>query len=337
MNALKSSKSAPKAAFRLVRSVSVSSRTPPTPPTELLSNKTLPTGTGSGPFIELPDFTPLGSPSHILSITVPRSSHLNIRSGAVVAINGDLGAVSGTTQQLTKNTEYQALYTEEPLSLLVNGDSQKDSSNRSYTVLEVTDKSEKWTVLRDDSIVAWTGYDFQLDAAPILEKHRSFVTNGKGFLVVGGQDQLFDVLLQKGEEMAINPASLVATTAVFRPEVLGGTLRHKAARLGDYMPFSVPSLGLRKVFSSIKGVFSDNYRKLLLSQQPELRRYLNIGGLYWHKVASFLRLDVYVALAKRAPIFYNVKGPGRLLISNSALKGNSHTFSYREIERIFKS
>lgn len=342
MNSLKTAKTARNSLPNLARAISVASRAPKLAPSEILSNKNLPTGTGSGPFIELPDFTPLGSPSHILNVTVPRSSHLNIRSGAVVAINGDLAAVSGTTQQLSENTEYQALYTESPLSLLVNGDSKTGSSSRSYSVIEVDDLNEKWTILSDNSIVAWTGYDFQLDAAPILEKHHSFVTNGKGSLVVSGQDQLFDVVLQKDEQMSINPASLVATTAVFGPEVLGGTLRQKTAQLSDWMPFSVPSFGLGLAFSIIKGAFSStrgrfsDYYRHFLSRQPTIGNYLTLGGVYWRKMATFLRLHVYVALFKRAPIFYRVKGPGRLLISNRAMEANTNTFSYREIEHIFK-
>ena len=83
-----------------------------------ISSQNLLQGTGSGPFIELPQFSPVGHGHDLLNVKMPQSSNLNIRTGALIAMNGDLDGLTSTNRQLEAGLSYQVLQSEESVSLI---------------------------------------------------------------------------------------------------------------------------------------------------------------------------------------------------------------------------
>ncbi|ODV80637.1 uncharacterized protein CANTADRAFT_37599, partial [Suhomyces tanzawaensis NRRL Y-17324] len=165
-----------------------------------------PTVTGNGPFVALPEFEPIGSPSHLLNVSLPSSSKLNIRSGSMVAIDGDLSKLASTTRWLTPHTDYEEVRTNAAVSLVINGNGEN------YSIIDIKDAREQWSILRDDSIVAWTGFSLKLTPTSIVRRENSFLSYGKGVIVVNSPTQLLEITLKEGEEMVVNPDSLVATS-----------------------------------------------------------------------------------------------------------------------------
>lgn len=290
---------------------------------EEVSNDNLPKGTGNGPFIELPTFKPLGNPSDLLNVTLPQSSKLNIRNGAIIGLNGDLKTLSSNPQILHK-TEYQELLSNSSVSLLISG------GMNNYSIIEINNIDEKWTLLNDENIVAWTGYDLKLKPIEVLASRNSFQTEGKGIIVVNGDEQLYDITLGSNEQIIINPSSLIGYNSAVSYTTLKGPW---AQLLNLSNKIRLPSI-VRPYTKKVKTFFNLQYSKLVLS--IGIHDQMNTIATYWRTIKQFVSLNVINMLYSK-PIYFRVSGPGRLLLDNNVQLPNRKTFTKKEINNILRS
>ncbi|CUM55402.1 unnamed protein product [Debaryomyces tyrocola] len=290
---------------------------------EEISNDNLPKVTGNGPFIELPSFKPLGNPSDLLNITLPQSSKLSIRNGTIIGINGDLKNLSSVPQILHK-TEYQELKSNSSVSLLING------GMNNYSIIEVNSIEDKWTILNDKNIIAWTGFNLQLKPIELLERCNSFQTDGKGIIIVNGEEQLFDVTLSHNEQILINPNSLIASNSSISYSTLN---RPWTEPLKFTRNFQLPTI-FHSYINSFRSFISSQYSRIITSlgiinQMEILKRYYN----------SFKQFITYNVINKfyNKPIYFKITGPGRLLLDNNVHLTNRKNFTKKEINDILRS
>lgn len=313
-----------------------------------LSNENLPNGTGRGPFIELPKFKAIGEPSNLLNIQLPKSSSLNIRNGSIVAINGELSAIKSEPKLLSGSTRYQQLFTEAPVSLLVNGTLSNKKQIENYSIINVEEKGEEWTILNEESLIAWTGLNLELVPTTTFDKFSSLKTTGKGVVVVNGKNQLFDITLANNETIIVNPNSVIASTIkTFYPQILKNN-----TVFTEIIPESVPRLFrlAKKPLNYIPPVFSITINKKLQDAKTAtkngyqsgvkslgIEQYLLAVRNVWRALVQFVRLNVLVYLAKRKPIYFRVTGPGKLLINNDKLVANLVLFTKEEIDSMYRT
>ncbi|CAG90810.1 DEHA2G17622p [Debaryomyces hansenii CBS767] len=288
-----------------------------------LSNDNLPKVTGNGPFIELPSFKPLGNPSDLLNITLPQSSKLSIRNGTIIGINGDLKKLSSVPQILHK-TEYQELTSNSSVSLLING------GMNNYSIIEVNSIEDKWTILNDKSIIAWTGFNLQLKPIELLERCNSFQTDGKGIIIVNGEEQLFDITLSPNEQILINPNSLVASNSSISYSTLN---RPWTEPLKFSRNFQLPTI-FNSYINSFKSFISSRYSRIIISLG--IINQMKILRSYYH---SFKKLIIYNVINKfyNKPIYFKITGPGRLLLDNNVHLTNRKNFTKKEINDILRN
>ncbi|KAK6200189.1 uncharacterized protein RJT21DRAFT_114618 [Scheffersomyces amazonensis] len=295
--------------------------------------------TGNGPFIELPEFNPIGSPSKLLNITLPQSSRLNIRHGSIVAINGDIGQLVSYTRSLTKFTTYQELHSQDSVSFIING------NNKNYTILNSESTTKPWTILNDENIIAWTGYNFQLEPIKVLEKFRSFQTSGKGTIVINGDNELFDINLNENESILLNPTSLIATDGKIQFKVINGENNTRIWNLLSSLKlptFTLPTTGL---IGSINNSITGNYNqfKHAIVKQTTSNDAVQWINKSWNQISStinsayhWIKLRLTGTIIKKKPIFVDIRGPARLIISNNTVISNHRLFTKSEIQSIYE-
>lgn len=317
---------------------------------EELSNSNLPQGTGRGPFIELPHFKPLGVPSNLLNITLPQSSNLSIRNGSIIAVNGELNQMTSEHKLLSAKTGYEEITTHGAVSLIVNGvTSHRNYDIENYSIIKIEDNKESWTILNDDSLIAWSGYNMKLSPTRWLDKFNSFKTEGKGIIVVNGSNQLYDITLAENETLLLNPNSLIASTmSTFETEIL-----RRNTKFLEILPISLQKLligfwsGLKTPFTKmgLPQLISTNFNKLRVSFDDKFEKLvddwsfkstLSTGAKYMHRFLHSIRLSLF-ALFARKPIFFKFKGPGKLLVNNDRVVANERIFSKQEIEDIYRT
>ncbi|KAK6454975.1 uncharacterized protein RJT20DRAFT_136142 [Scheffersomyces xylosifermentans] len=303
--------------------------------------------TGGGPFVELPSFTPIGSPSKLLNISLPQSSKLSIRSGSMVAINGDLQKVKSSTRFLTSTTDYQELESATPVSLVING------NNGNYSIIEIHNPNEEWVVLNHDNIIAWTGFGFKLEPISLFQKLSSFKTSGKGVLVVNGDNELFAIEVPSNEEILVSPQSLIATTVKPNVQILKRDNKYLTPiestpilRSLRFPRITFPRHGvLGSITMSIES-FTRSLRANILkgletsgmrSGYASLKQFLAPVGHYLHVFYDKSKLFLIDRAIKTSPIYFKITGPARLLVNSvgESHTGNRRTFTKREIEAIF--
>mmetsp|Transcript_5763 Transcript_5763/g.6917 ORF Transcript_5763/g.6917 Transcript_5763/m.6917 type:complete len:328 (-) Transcript_5763:104-1087(-) len=290
---------------------------------EEISNENLPKGTGKGPFIELPTFKPLGNPSDLLNITLPQSSKLSIRNGTIIGINGDLKNLTSVPQILHK-TEYQELMSNTSVSLLISG------GMNNYSIIEVNSIEDKWTILNDKNIIAWTGFNLQLNPIDVLEKCNSFQTNGKGIIVVNGEEQLFDITLNANEQILINPNSLIA----YNSSISYATLNSPWTQpLSFFRKFQFPTIA-QSFIGSIKSFIGSQYSRVITSLG--INDQMNVLKNYYNSVKQFVTFNIINKLYNK-PIYFKITGPGRLLLDNNNHIPNRKNFSKKEINDIIRN
>ncbi|CUM54162.1 uncharacterized protein AC631_00650 [Debaryomyces fabryi] len=288
-----------------------------------ISNDSLPKGTGNGPFIELPSFKPLGNPSDLLNITLPQSSKLSIRNGTIIGINGDLKNLTSVPQILHK-TEYQELMSNSSVSLLING------GMNNYSIIEVNSIEDKWTILNDKNIIAWTGFNLQLDPIEVLEKCNSFQTNGKGIIIVNGEEQLFDITLSANEQIIINPNSLVA----YNSSISYATLNSPWTQpLNFFRKFQFPTIAHSSI-NSVKSFIGSQYSRIISSLG--INNEMKVLTGYYNSFKQFITFNVINKFYNK-PIYFKITGPGRLLLDNNNHLPNRKNFSKKEINDILRN
>ncbi|ABN66424.2 predicted protein [Scheffersomyces stipitis CBS 6054] len=342
-------KSVSSISYSSFRNFSVQSRTYNTVGTDQVVLAEKPSFTGNGPFVELPKFNAIGNPSKLLNISLPQSSRLCIRHGFMVAIDGDPNQITSTEKWLTDTADYQELLSNEPVSLVING------NNKSYTVLEVDKSSDEWLIMDYDNIIAWTGFNFKLSPVDLYKQLSSFKTAGKGVIVINGDNQLFNVNVNAGEEVFVDPNTLIATTRKPRTKIMTkgksltlfkryGTSKDENKNTTP-VKFNLPRVGLvggvvvsiekklKSLQNSITNVFDissirSNWSSVKTSLKP-ISRYVYIAYEY-------VKLLLVGNIIKRDPIFFRITGPAKILINTNTDK-YGRIFTKREIEAIHRT
>lgn len=290
-----------------------------------------PTFTGSGPFVELPQFNPIGSPSTLLNVTLPASSSLNIRSGSTVALDGSLLSLS-STDKLLHGTSYQQLRSNSPVSLIINGNSEN------YSIIDIKDKEEKWVILHDQNLISWTGFSLELSPIKVLLKYRTFESKGKGTLVVDGDSQLFDIELKVNEEISLNPNAFVATS-ISSDKIRLEVLKRSAYKLPNLLPNFFSKVDTRLgliggVLNPIRGVLDKgrlNYNKAIdaitskevVTAWNQIKHHLSTSN-------QFVQVYVLSYILNTKPITFRLQGPGRVLFNNNG-QVSQRAFTRQEI------
>lgn len=262
--------------------------------THSLSSRNKLTGTGNGPFIELPTFEPIGKTvTNLLSVKMPQSSNLCIKYGNIIGINGNLDSLSRVNRKLNEEY-YQILQSEESVSLLIGGNQHSNQLNH-YKILNIEDKSESWIVLRENNLIAWTGYDFDIESCNVLEKFNSIKTIGKGTILLNNGNKHLTIDLGPEEKIYVNPSNLIAYNG---GEVI---LRVLNNRLALYPRITT-------IINHIKS---------------------------WQWVKSITSLLIYKYLKPLSmittPVLVEVEGPRTLLISNDLTASNTKVFTVNEL------
>lgn len=326
--------------------------------------------TGAGPFIELPNFASIGSSANLLNITIPASSYLNIKSGALVAIDGDLNGLSSYQQKLLTFVTYNKLVAQNPVSIIINGKSH-------YSVIDVA-KADNWKILSSNSLIAWSGFTLDLLPAPLFGNSHSFKTTGSGKLILQGENQLFEVEIEKNEEITINPLSLVATNSdSINPTALNNSRINwerlnffKGSKVIEYITHAksyveekvTPAKSAAVELDVPKGIPSPQESSLASvktqSQEVTTKALLKISPMEGSldkviakdpltnkdsisitkeikKVWDWISLNLLHRFSTR-PIYINVKGPCKILIDNTYARNNRSFFTKYEIHNIFR-
>lgn len=162
-----------------------------------------PTVTGLGPFAAVPTYVPLGRPSRLLNVALPTALVLNIVAGHLVALDGNLDSLTASRHKLDNGVQYDQVWALAPASLLVNGGHQ-------YWVAWA-DNSSVWRIVRDASLVCWSGHTLAL--TPAASASQKYTSAGRGVLVFKSRHQMYEIQLAAGEEVAIYRRAVIASTA----------------------------------------------------------------------------------------------------------------------------
>lgn len=288
--------------------------------------------TGAGPFIELPRFTAIGNPSNLLNITIPSSSYLNIKSGSLVAVDGDLNGLTSSRQLLTSNVDYQQLYAENAASVIISG-------NNHYSIIKVN-KTENWKVIDSNNIIAWSGFTLELKPIEIFQKFFSFQTLGLGTLIVQGSNQLFEIDIDNNEELIINPNSLIATNS---PTIKFAPLNNSRINwsyLNKWKLKTFNNRGLQIVSSYLKQ-FANYINNIFV--QTGVNGVFSPVSKYYHLIIDqmksgldFITLN-FIHPYSSKPIYLYIKGPCKLLLNNIHTTKNRSVFTKQEIHHTFQN
>lgn len=300
--------------------------------TQLVSKQNLLTGTGNGPFIELSQFHPLGTGSDLLNVKMPQSSNLSIRYGSLIAMNGNLKGVSSVPRKLGESY-YQILQSEESVSLLIGGKIKPNCMNN-YLVVEV-EKGERWTVFNDHNLVAWTGYDFLVLPQKVVEKWNSVLTEGRGRMLLNDGNRMYEVEIQPDEKMYLSPNSLIASNQQI--DFVPLKTDNKMPTINSMVKYvRVPKMP--NWIKNLKIKVGAFISKISMPVSPEtkdfLHHYATRTRYHISNVALFVRLYLLNWLFSK-PIFVEVKGPGKVLISGNIHTKNNIPLTKQEINIIY--
>ncbi|KAF8476187.1 mitochondrial biogenesis AIM24-domain-containing protein [Kalaharituber pfeilii] len=219
------------------------------PPTDLSAQtRAVPKLSGAGPFPQDVQFENLGAPYSLLSVSLPSSAALYSRRGTLVGMNGRVENVVSTLSILGPLRRsmlgipflYQRIISTSPLTCLI-------STNTPYTSFAVIalEGTVDWTVAQKDSLLAWAGHS--ISVKPTVHRMMSLShwgnsqISGRGLVALVGKGQLFQVVLQDGEEFIVHPNNLLAysrnTPKPPQPYRLqSSSLKLQIPRLSDVFP-----------------------------------------------------------------------------------------------------
>lgn len=284
-----------------------------------LSNSSLPKVTGGGPFIELPKFEPLGISGAILSVQLPKSGILNIRTASIVALNGDVSDMETKLNFLNPGIWYQSLRSRSAASVLLSG-------QHSNFLLLNTVKGENWVFEDADSVVAWSGTD--LSITPRIKdgsQQASLHCEGSGSLIVKCSQTLFEVDIYAGEQILVSPSALVASNVPHSAKI-------SLPLVGSFVPLK-PLLTLLTKVSQISKFITSHVSNLckssMMKLRPELQllanadqssmaRYLSKLVKFIHSIHNLLQTH----LLAHHPLYYVVNGPSRILVTDKPQMNN---------------
>ena len=251
----------------------------------------LATGTGRGPFIELPKFSPVGSPGSLLKMQIPASSTVNIRLGSMIALNGNLDQLS---LRKKLDSDFQLLEAMAPATMVISG-----NHDEAYRVLDVS-----------NDITAWCGYDMELKRCFFFFFFQGYRTSGRGTMVVSGGSSLYEVNLLPGEEIDVVPENLIAVQGEnLIPLKTSGALSTK------WMPLKyirAPEV-VRITIRDWKNALGRQWHHLVTTSG--LQRQLQFVLSPFRSASRYIAPYAKRVWAKQA--YFQVVGPAQLLISGT--------------------
>ncbi|KAG7195906.1 uncharacterized protein KQ657_002291 [Scheffersomyces spartinae] len=253
---------------------------------------------------------------------MPQSSTVNIRDGALLAINGELEDIESICNQ-----GFQEISARSAVSLVVK-------NNGTYSLIENRNKQEQWVIFKQQSIIAWTGYDIELSPKKIFAKWLSYQSLGKGYIVLSGDEELVEVdLKDKDQYMFINPGSLVATNGDISTITM--EYHHNTNTVKQYLSkllpsFKVPRMG---IMGGIVKSMSDTWQTFIqpVTSSDIWKKMSRTSSTVYH----WLKLNVYVRVVAR-PMYLKMVGPGKVLLDGGQLLKSNGYFSKQEILRAYE-
>lgn len=277
-----------------------------------LSDQNLPRVTGGGPFVDVPKFDPIESSGAIMSIQLPESGHLNIRTASIVALNGKMNNLEAAVNYLKPGMWYQSVRLNTPVSLLVSG------GDHNYMLLE-TQRDDKWIFNSFDSVVAWSGQDLSVFLPRKVSASSEFHCEGSGTIMIQSTLKPFELNVNTGENIIVSSNAILASNARMVKQVC----------LQDDRRFSKHWTSLAQ---SIKATFCHVYGRLsyyasniygnLPAKLPN-----NMRLTKWnvsHTLKSSLLLEKIVKTLKSFPPalirkenrqYYMIEGPAKIIVA----------------------
>lgn len=279
-----------------------------------LSDQILPRATGGGPFVDVPKFDPIESSGAIMSIQLPESGHLNIRTASIVALNGRIYNLEAAVSYLKPGMWYQSVRLNIPVSFLVSG------GDRNYMLLD-TQRDEKWIFENFDSVVAWSGQDLSvfLPLCKASASSSAFHCNGSGTIVIQSTLKPFKVNIDPGENILVCSSALLASNAPLVKQVCLQDDR-RFSKLWTSLALSIKATfcrvyrGLSHYASNIYGISPAK-----LPNSVRLTKW-NVGhslksSLLLEKIANSLKSFPPAPLRKGNRQYYKVEGPAKIIVA----------------------
>lgn len=278
-----------------------------------VSNRSLPTVTGRGPFVDFLTFMPMGNTSAVLSVQLPESSSLNLRTTSIVALNGIVEDIQSDFRSLAPQFWYQSVSLRSAATIIVS------CPELNYHVVTVN-KNEIWNIKSAESLIAWTGYDLLLTSSDSKKFAKLFLRcEGVGSVVIKSSGKLFEVHVEEGEQIIVSLSALVASNVpltqpsdipITRPiNALLASSSTNPSKIIDFMKRALnSSLQILRgtyerygpKFNSIPGVV-EFPSSILLSIKVSLQRIWSVSR--WNPLYG-------------ATTFYTVTGPAKILIED---------------------
>ncbi|KAF8424072.1 mitochondrial biogenesis AIM24-domain-containing protein [Tirmania nivea] len=205
-------------AYRFVHVSAAPSTTTIHPPTDLTNQtRAIPKLSGAGPFPQDVQFEALGAPYSLLSVSLPSSATLYSQRGTLLGVNGKVENAVSTLHMLGPLRRaalgipflYQKIVSTTPLTCLV-------STNTPYTSFAVVklEGTVDWMVVQRKAILAWCGHSIHLmpevNRKLSLSHWGSSKLSGRGLVALVGKGQIFQVVLDSGEEFIVHSNNLLA-------------------------------------------------------------------------------------------------------------------------------
>ncbi|KAI5793885.1 mitochondrial biogenesis AIM24-domain-containing protein [Peziza echinospora] len=188
------------------------------PPTDLSTQtRAIPKLSGAGPFPQDVQFEALGAPYSMLSVSLPSSATLYTRRGTLVGVNGNVENATSTLSVLEPVRRaalripflYQKITSTSPLTCLIS----TNALHTSFAVIKL-DGTIDWMVSQKKALLAWCGHSIAvkptIDRKLSLSHWGNSKVSGRGLVALAGKGQIFQVVLQPGEEFIVHANNLLA-------------------------------------------------------------------------------------------------------------------------------
>ena len=261
----------------------------------------LPKLTGSGPFAQEPKFEVLGHPGSMIHVVLPASGSVYTRRGSVIGVNGALNDITSTLvvadqpiRKLAKAVPilYQKVTSTSPVTLLVG-----TNGKHSYTIADVSPENS-WIICRRKALLGWNASSLVVEPFSGSKLWGNVKASGSGQIALIGEGELYQIEVNSGEEILINPSNIVA----YSTEGHGSLTRRLHSNINLELPVLVSSW---------------------LEQNKVLKTFS-----WWLK-------SVTSRLLWRDDIALRLQGPSTVIVQTQGSKLN-HLFTKEQLRRIIQ-
>ena len=306
--------------------------------------------TGAGPFRASPQFTTVGNPSTLLSISIPQSSEIYLSQSSIIALNGDFDNVYADNCSIY-GVPYQKLVSSAASNIIVSG----------RTNYKILDLSKHWTIQDLSKVVGWAGIDVKVQKVKTpLTIHNSIELSGKGTAVIDGSSQIFEIDVQDGEKTYVNPNALIAVlgagsnagiVATANANANAGAIRGNiSVSLLPHPTYELSRLDVPRIHWSwphwivnpVNNIKTAVKEHILALNTYRIWYKTNVYP-YWAPISEMIytcwrKSYSYIngRLIRRKPLFIEVQGPCTVLLDNLAMLRNGQMFTSAKISKVFK-